>query len=186
MLPGDDRDETFDRFFFPYAAAASEVICIDQYLFQNTANRKDGLRWLLQRCINAGVQKLVLLSAVSEESELMECKEQLKPRLTRPDFMREQSLAISVEMYGAKHDTAPRRQGGDGQLVHGRHIRFRIGSDRRRTSPLFKVDPGMNAFNFQKSEYEFELQEEPDPHAGESRELKVLRKSPQLVEFDVD
>ena len=186
-LRGQDRDAVFDQFLFPCAAASSGVFCLDQYMFNTLdAGRASGLIWLLQRFINAGIQKIGLLSAAPSSGHLDRCQQILKSKLVRPIGMVQKGLDVTVMFIDADHNVLGRREGGDGKLTHARHIRFSIGTEVNRMTPVFVVDPGMDAFNNQELGDDFELNEAADAKAARNREQLVARRSPQPVKISIE
>ena len=93
--------------------------------------------------------------------------------------MRQQGIRVTIKLVAADHRLGPKSQGGDGSLVHDRHLRFRIGNDAQRITPLFDLGPGMNVFNSQSVSESFYLNESPDAGAAKSREKTMALKAAQ-------
>jgi hypothetical protein len=176
VLSGNARDEVFRRHWMPYAAAASAVWCLDQYLLTNLDHgHADGLLWFLDSCLAQGVTDFVIFSALPKSGHLEKCSTVLKSRLHVPLALRQRQVAVNVTLVAAHHRLGNKRDGGDGTLIHDRHIRFRIGADVNRATPTFDIGPGFDVFNRAEISQSFTILEEPNSSAAKSRESHVAR-----------
>lgn len=176
VLRGEQREDVFQRFFLPYAAAASGLCGLDKFLFTNLdSGRAEGLTWLLQNCIDNGAGYFVLFSALPPSQDLSRCKQVLLSRLKRPIWMRQKNIAVSVTLIAAHHKLGSKKDGGDGAWVHDRHVRFRIGTDAQRLTPTFDIGPGFGVFDHDEVRENFNLIEATDRRAARAREDEVSR-----------
>lgn len=170
---GKNRDVLFEEFLLPYAGASTTVKCFDQYMFNNleTPGRARGLIWFLQKLIDAGVEKLDLYSATPPSGHVDGCAEELEKHLSKPIHIKQRGTTIEVTLV----DAAIKVWGKPGRPddEHDRHVRFLIGNDRRRASPVFDLGPGMDLFNFEETRKSLNLVEAHDAVAAVERELRI-------------
>lgn len=174
VLIGSDREEVFGRILLPYASASSSIRVLDQYMFSNIDNGYGtGTLWLLQQFLNVGVYKIALFSCQPSSGHLERVEAILTKSLSLPAKGRAAGDKALIHLVAANHDPAGRGAGGDGPLVHERHIRFRMGVDAARRTPTFPVGPGMDVFAHEKFRESFDLIESPDSGAAREREQRI-------------
>ncbi len=178
VLAGTNRDELFSSHFRHYAAAATSVVMLDQYMFINIdKGRGAGALWMLQSCLSLGVSDFTLFSCAPVGGNLERLQAILKNRLKVPAAMHVHNQSIRVTLFAATHNPMDPSKGGDGPLVHDRHIRFFIGRDRNRTTPTFNIGPGFDVFSATELKQSFEVQESLDSRAARAREDTITRSA---------
>lgn len=183
VMSGESRQEVFDRHLLVYGSAATSVVCLDQYALGNIdAGRGDGLVWLCQEFVKLGVSRLVIISCLPPSKSLERSIARFKSELRRPLALEMRGESVEISLVAADHNPTPKRSGGDGSLVHDRHMRFLIGSDRGRFTPTFDIGPGFDAFNRAEMLESFTLAEVPDRRAAINRENQISRKARQSTQ----